>query len=89
MTTKTIRSASAAALLVVVTATGLTACGEQAGVVPAATVEQELKSREHEAYRELARTRIESVKPGEHLGRAAELPPTKVVKPTEHLGRAG
>jgi hypothetical protein len=89
MTTKTIRSATAAALLVVVTAAGLTACGEEPDVTAAATVEQELKSREHEAYRDLAKTKSESVKPGEHLGRAVELPPTKAVKPTEHLGRRG
>jgi hypothetical protein len=88
MTAHTIRSA-AAALLVVVTAAGLTACGEEAGIAPAATVEQELKSREHEAYRDLTETKIESVKPAEHLGRAVQRPLSPVVKPAEHLGRRG
>jgi hypothetical protein len=89
MTAHRIRSATGAALLIVVTVAGLTACGEDAGIAPAATVEQELSSREHEAYRDLAESRIGSVKPTEHLGRAVESPRTTAVKPAEHLGRAG
>jgi hypothetical protein len=77
-----------AALLAAVIGAGLTACGEDADVVPAAAAPQEVKPGEHEAHRDLARASLASVKPGEHLGHRDAAGSATSVKPGEHRGRA-
>lgn len=87
MHTHTTRSAAVAALLAAMIGAGLTACGEDADVVPAAAAAPQVKPGEHEAHRDLARVALASVKPGEHLGHRDASTATPV-KPGEHLGRA-
>lgn len=57
-----------AALLVIAAVSGLAGCGEAVDLAPAASVREEIKPSEHQAYKDLAASRQHDlpVKPFEH-----------------------
>ncbi len=71
MNAQHIRTA-AAALLALSAAAGLAACGEEVQLAPAASAQEQVKPREHQAYKDLLDNEREGdrvVKPFEHMGR--------------------
>lgn len=88
------------AATVLVSATGLVACGSQQDPASPRTVTSGLNQMEHEAHRQLAQVRAEqalALNPREHLAHqgvdeGTSAPSVKVsstVKPGEHLARKG
>lgn len=63
---------TAAAMLALAAAAGLTACGDQVDLAPAASVQEQVKPLEHQGQRDLSDTQRQQdrlVKPFEHRGR--------------------